>query len=345
MTLPEQPFEEPAADLPTDGVPTDNLALVNPDQMDLYDRQAEEDFAEIKSEILGENHEAWSADGLDEALDLVEKEGIELDPSTQQRVDATVGAGTLALASSVENSDTFIRESLMQRIKKNSKKLSAKVATLAIATGAIASWVFELGPWNESMRADIGFDVLTKSMDAAKTGLAVGAATVPIELVPAAMVAWGLSRKNMPGRNAMEWMHRKLGAGEATDKERTKLDIAKDASLALGVGAAAVVAKRFFTDKNMSLKEGLKTSAMLAPVIAAFSGGVGWGTAYGILHAEGSRFEGAAEFFKNNGTDAKFWLAIFGGLQAVDLISKKVKNNRAEKKLIKEAEHVLSSQD
>ncbi len=267
-------------------------------------------------------------------IDLVPEETeVELDDRTQSLITATVGTGVIAIDQVIENSTEFKPEPSMGRIKEYAKKMGKRIAITGVAAAALAAWGFELGPWNESLRSTVGFNTFKASLDALKTGGAVFAATLPIEFIPAALVSLGLSRKNMPGRGVIEWMHRKLGAGDELVQERTKVDIAKDGSLALGVGAAAVVAKRFMTEKDMDFKKGLKTSAALAPVIAVFSGGVGWATAFGILHAQGSRFQGAADFLKNNGTDAKFWLAIFGGLQVMDFASKAIKNRKAKKQL------------
>lgn len=256
--------------------------------------------------------------------------GLELDPHAESMVNAVVGSGMIATAAVIEAPASVDKAPRMERIKKQIKHLSAKVGTLAIATAALASWGFELGPWNETVRADVGFDMFAQTFNAAKTGAAVFAATLPIEFIPASLVALGMSRKNMPGRGAIEWMHHKLGAGGEDDQKRTKLNVVKDGALALGVGAAAVVAKRFISEKKMTFKEGVKTSAVLAPTVALFSGGVGYATAFGILHAEGSRFEGAASFLENNGTDAKFWLAVFGALQVADFAGKAIKKRKAD---------------
>ncbi len=257
---------------------------------------------------------------LDHTLEQLEPQvaELELDSSTQAKVNATVGTGILAVGSTLENTGDFIEESRMQRIKNFANKLSNKVKLLSItlSAGAIAAFGFELGPWNETVRANIGFDVFEKTLKELPTAAAVAASTVPIEFGAAALVALGLSRENMPGRQGMEWLNRKFGAGEKKEKERSKFSMASDIPLALSVGVATVVAKRFLTEKDMNLKEGLKTAAIYTPMAAVVAGAVGWGIAYGILHGEGSSYEGLAKFVERNGSDAKFWLAIAAVLKA-----------------------------
>lgn len=290
-----------------------------PDLFEFYHKETDEKSLINQEELFDAVREAYDSNG-------------DYEKTAERTITGIVGTGSLALASTIDNSGEFVeKKSFFSHIKEKAQKHAKHAVVLGVAAAALTAWGFELGPWNESLRANVGFDTFKASQDALKTGGTVFAATLPIEFIPAALVALGLSRKNMPGRGVIEWMHRKLGAGEEEIKVRTKVDIAKDGSLALGVGAAAVVAKRFMTEKDMNLKKGLKSSAALAPVIALFSGGVGWATAFGILHAEGSRFEGAAEFLKNNGTDAKFWLAIFGGLQVMDFASKALKSRKERK--------------
>lgn len=249
----------------------------------------------------------------------------------EREVTTKIGLGSLAVDSVVISPVNADNSGVFENTKKRGKAAKAGVITAAVSMAALASWGFEIGPWNETVRADIGFDVFAETLSPAKTGLAVFGATLPIEFIPAMMVGYGLSRENMPGRSAMEWVHKKMGAGNV-ESEKTKFGFIKDASFALGVGAAAVVAKRAFTEKGLNFKEAVKTSATLAPIIALFSGGVGWATGYGVLHAEGTKFERAAELLKDYGTDAKFWLAIFGGLQVVDFVGKSIKSRKAHNK-------------
>ena len=264
----------------------------------------------------------------------------------QERMTREVVSGGIVGAAAVELSvgdegSASPDKSWLQRSKERAERigkflgqgtrLPAKVLKsvrdnpLLYGAAAVSSWVFEIGPWNEAVRLDLGFEVFDRTLDALKTGAAIGLATIPIEMIPATLVAWGLSRENMPGRKAMRWMHEKLGAGDGDSEieagKKSRFEAAKDISLALGVGAAAVIAKRFFTQET-SFKEEIKTAARLSLAIATFSGAVGWVTVYGILNAEGTPFEGAADFLERNGTDAKFWLAVFGGLQVAGMLGK-----------------------
>ena len=115
---------------------------------------------------------------------------------------------------------------------------------------------FVISPFDATVRGDFGIRAFTRTFNSAAAGLAVGAATFVIDGGSALLVALGLSANPTLTSRLDSWTTRILNpttrkkpTGEASTTSGASSTLS-DVSLALGVGAGAVILKHPTASRN-----------------------------------------------------------------------------------------------
>lgn len=193
---------------------------------------------------------------------------------------------------------------------------------VAAAAGAL---VFEQGPANEALRTKIGLDVLQASNSEIAVGSAIAGLTLAIEMGSSGLFALGVYKERERVDKLLSRFRKKEELQEDVKHEQEHKKEEKnefvekitDAGVALGIGAAIVVARKRVVDPKRTLKQDLVTGLKASSVIAGVSGIIGWLAAGGIRHAASVGMEKPAQYFVDYATDWKFWgvviAAVYGG--------------------------------
>ncbi len=242
------------------------------------------------------------------------------------------------------------------------RRVRSIFASGSLAIAATSSYVFELGPWNETLRIERGLQVLQHTHSALMVGLSTAALTAAIEILPSVLVAVGLNRDkgmvkklnaHLEKKNDISTNEKKLKATERIMQEafetnklkRAKLKLTKpigraaaksaDVITAFGGGGALLVAKRHFEDAKPNTKKGLKDALVGTAIVSALGGTVGWLLGGGInIVSKVDALEPVADAIIEYGTDKTVWLKLLAaGYTAViaSKIMKKIKRTRGSK--------------
>lgn len=234
-------------------------------------------------------------------------------------------------------------EALEGQSERDIRKTMLAVGSLALGATALGLWGFELGPWNETLRAEIGFEVFVRTLSEFRVAAAVGAFTLALEFATSSLIVAGLNSKNMPGRKGVEWLSQKLSnpnEDEEGPAERDKTDIMADSALAFAAGAGVIAAKRHFTEPDLKPSEEIKSNVVYSSIVAAQSTVLAFLIAGGIKHAATAdrkldelvdKFESTSplepsvltdhiylenwsRWLTDHGTDQRIWMGLFAVL-------------------------------
>lgn len=215
----------------------------------------------------------------------------------------------------------------------DSRSLAAKGIGAAIFAGAAASWIFEQSPANETLRANVAFEVMERVdvnniVNALSVGGTVAATTVVIEMVPATLISIGMNRKDgMVDRYVQRRLAKKEAKMEAADAadesdKKAKLENVTDFAVAMGIGAGAVVGKQHLKDKDPSFKKDMKTSVRASTYVALGSGAIGFVIGGGNELAKHFGAEDQAQWVVDHGAEWQTWAVVFGAIQAGGLVKR-----------------------
>jgi len=202
--------------------------------------------------------------------------------------------------------------------------------SVAAAAGAL---VFEQGPANEALRTKVALDVLTATSNEIAVGVATAALTYGIEFGSSALLALGAHKEGQRVEKLISKFKKddKGKSEEEHNKNSHFKENVTDAGIALGVGAAIVIARKRLVDPKRTLGEDLKTGAKASAVIAGVSGMIGYLAAGGIEHAKSVGLEKPAQYFVDYATDWKFWAGVLACVYAGSYIKEQVKRFRTSK--------------
>ena len=160
---------------------------------------------------------------------------------------------------------------------------SRRAAGAVFGIAAILALAFVISPFDATVRGDIGIRAFTRTFNSTAAGLAVGAATLVIDGVSAVLVALGLASNPALTGRLDRWTTRILNPttrkqlrGETTETSATRSTLS-DLSLALGVGAGAVLLKH----PTAQPKKWLQLSAAYTALNSVVFGIIGWMVAGG----------------------------------------------------------------
>lgn len=223
-----------------------------------------------------------------------------------------------------------------------------RLQNAAIAGAAATALAFELSPFNEVVRGTAAFSTLEavdSNYDFLAAGGVVGAVTLAVEMGTSALVAAGLERGDKVLRKFTSLMSRFRNADIEKDdaqdsSEETKSAKFANGALAMTIGSALVVTKEHLKNPKRTLRQnlqtGLESSAFVAGVSAVIGAlATGGSVALGKVNVEIADHElslqGPSEWFVERAVDWKFWLLVFGGLQAADLAKRGINRARNRK--------------
>ncbi len=223
-----------------------------------------------------------------------------------------------------------------------------------LGAGAVASWIFEIGPLNEALRTNIGLDVLQNTSSPNAVALTLAAVTMGIETGAATLVAGGL---HYAGDGIIEkvrkfkFVNKKFNQIEADQAKESSLGrvgtVAADAVTALGVGAAIVVAKHYVKDRVMGRKHVLARNilkgAAAATSPAIMTGMVGKIAGEAIVAGGEADLGPISEFIVDYGTNNAFWMGVLASCYTVKYGIEKAKAFSASKKERSSVNEALST--
>lgn len=212
---------------------------------------------------------------------------------------------------------------------------------VAAAAGAL---IFEQGPANEALRTKIGLDVLQASNSEIAVGSAIAAVTLAIEMGSSGLFAMGVHKERERVDKLLSRFRKKEELEEdvkhekehAKEKKNELVEKVTDAGVALGIGAAIVIARKRVVDPKRTLKQDLVTGLKASSVIAGVSGIIGWLAAGGIRHAASVGMEKPAQYFVDYATDWKFWGVVIAAVYGTSYLRNKFNNWQSKRKEVPE---------
>lgn len=152
-----------------------------------------------------------------------------------------------------------------------------------LGLAAVLALGFVISPFDATVRGDFGIRAFTRTFNSAAAGLAVGAATFVIDGGSALLVALGLSANPTLTSRLDSWTTRILNPttrkklkGEASTTSGASSTLS-DVSLALGVGAGAVILKHPTASRN----RWIRLAAIYTIMNSVVFGTIGWMVAGG----------------------------------------------------------------
>lgn len=245
----------------------------------------------------------------------------ELTSGTETVLSITSGVGMLTLEQSVETDTSTTEASWLSRVKASVIKKKNTIMTGALVTGAIGSWLFEIGPANENFRAKVAVEMLNQNKGALLAAGAVAAITFAIESITGILTAKTINKKDgVLGRfnNFLFKQTEEMDMGiEADDGHRKS-----DTLLGLAGGSTPVVIERLRRNPERTYEDSRRTAIAAAVGIAAFSGAI-TGVAADLIDwtIENNYFvQGNA--LKETLEDWRTWVGLFAAAQMSPQISK-----------------------
>ena len=200
----------------------------------------------------------------------------EFTPAEDSVLETVSAAGLLVLDDSVEmefteTESTETNLSWTERVKASVGRKKAALMTSALVTGAVGSWLFEIGPANENLRADVAVELLNQNRGALSAALAVSAITFGVEAVTGTLTAKTVYKEDgVLGRfNKFLFKQSEEMNLETETKDGHKKS---DTLLGLAGGSTPVVIERLRRNPERTYQESRKTAIAAAAGIAAFSG-------------------------------------------------------------------------
>ncbi len=197
---------------------------------------------------------------------------------------------------------------------------------------SVAALAFEQSPANEALRANVAFRVLDETGDAIAVGFTVLAITLPIEGIPALLIAAGLHLNPDLLRRLM----RKRALDDLPADPASHRDVRStltDVGIALGVGAGLVVVRRRWADPARSFADDIRSGAWACAVVAVVSGFIGHLVAGGIENAARIGLERPAEIVVDYATDWRFWTVVVVLIQGLPWLIGKLRRTEPDEVL------------
>lgn len=204
----------------------------------------------------------------------------------------------------------------------------SRLGSSVVALLAGAALIFEQSPANEALRTNVGLEAFQATGRPVVVGLVVAAITAVIEIIPAALISFGLHLESGAVRRLKEKMIRRRPeireeAPAATVARRVGRG-ATDVAVALGLGAGLVAVRRHVTDPDPTLRKDLIASGWAAAVISVVSGMIGYLVAGGLSNAERVGLGRVAGWIVDYGANTWFWVGVlvvgYIGYKLVDLV-------------------------
>lgn len=181
----------------------------------------------------------------------------------------------------------------------------------------ILVWGFELGPWNEAVRADVCFTVMGMGGSAVIVGLSVALVTLLIELASSLLVALYVVSDHAIPRKFMRFLNTKIKRVRKY-KANTGFVYVKLMILGIGIGAAAVVLASYVYGRS-GLRQLALISLACSACIAVFSGLIAYIIAVGVQNiANHSGQVDLANQIVSFGSNIIVWIVIFAALQLLE---------------------------
>lgn len=206
------------------------------------------------------------------------------------------------------------------------RQLGTAALTGTIVGLAAASWVFQVGPWNEAFRVDQATKVLEETLDPNAATLTVAKITAAVELTSASLIALGLNSGNRltdwfknkkKGREMLDEVDTSIQESEEREKSKGKSlisklgSIASDFGLSMAGGAGLVTIKhhRRAEDADSRLAKDIAVGAAATLPVTALSGLVAY-TASKIIVTGGEYSWPGSDLVVEYGTSNKFWMGL-----------------------------------
>lgn len=213
------------------------------------------------------------------------------------------------------------------------------IAGAVIGAGAVASWIFEIGPANEALRTNIALDVLENTSSPNAVATTLTAVTMGIEVGAATLVAGGFhfsGDKIIDKVRRFKFIDKKF---KEIEEKQSEMDgkgkvasVSEDALTSLGFGAAIVVARHYFKDKlrgrqHVLSRNILKGVAAATPP-ALMTGAVGKIASETIIAGGEADLGPVSEFIVDYGTNNAFWMGALGSMMALKYGYSKVRDRK-----------------